>query len=155
MNGWLNGVLRRFHYYLRYITATAHIIHTFLGSPVLGFGSEVSCPRKFSRKTHRIQCCSNPGPLDYESNTLPLLHAGPLLYMNKTNKHYIYILFNKRMNHEIAWSLDAQEIQQKAKGIDTGQPAQSAQADPCRYFLQMVLNPFFTEDCSALSLPNE
>ena len=31
-------------------------------SPVLGSGSEVSCPRTLSRKTQRIQCCSNPGP---------------------------------------------------------------------------------------------
>ena len=46
-------------------------------SPVLGWGSEVSCPRTLPRKTQRIQCGSNPGPLDYESNTLPLSHAGP------------------------------------------------------------------------------
>ena len=48
-------------------------------SPVLGWGSEVSCPPKtLPRKTQRIQCGSNPGPLDYESNTLPPSHAGPL-----------------------------------------------------------------------------
>ena len=29
------------------------------------------------KKTQRIQCGSNPGPLDYESNTLPLSHVGP------------------------------------------------------------------------------
>ena len=46
-------------------------------SPVLGWGSEVSCP--MTRKNQRIQCCSNPGLLDYESNTLPLSHAGPRL----------------------------------------------------------------------------
>ena len=47
-------------------------------SPVLGWGSEVSCPRTLPQKTLRIQCGSNPGPQDYESNTLPLSHAGPL-----------------------------------------------------------------------------
>ena len=46
-------------------------------SPVLGWGSEVSCPRTLPRKNQRIQCDSNQGPLDYKSNTLPLSHAGP------------------------------------------------------------------------------
>ena len=46
-------------------------------SLVLGWGSEVSSPRTLSRKTQRIQCGSNPGPLDYELNTLLLSHAGP------------------------------------------------------------------------------
>ena len=45
-------------------------------SPVLGWGSEVSCPRTFPQKTQRIQCDSNPGPLDFESKNLPLSHAG-------------------------------------------------------------------------------
>ena len=49
-------------------------------SPVLGLGSEVSCPKTLPRKkTQRIQCCSNPGALDYKSNTLPLSHARPLI----------------------------------------------------------------------------
>ena len=39
-------------------------------SSVLGWGSEVSCPRTLARK--------NPeDPVGYESNTLPLSHAGP------------------------------------------------------------------------------
>ena len=50
-------------------------------SPVLGWGSEVSCPRTLPRKTQMIRCGSNPGPVDYESNTLPLSHAGPLCYI--------------------------------------------------------------------------
>ena len=37
----------------------------------------MSCPRTLPRKTQRIRCSSNPGPLDYESNTLPRSHAGP------------------------------------------------------------------------------
>ena len=45
-------------------------------SPILGRGSEVSCPRTLPWKTQRIQCGLNPGPLYYESNTLPLSHAG-------------------------------------------------------------------------------
>ena len=43
LNDWLNGVLRRF--YFSHITATAHIIHAFLGFTSTGLGSEVSCPR--------------------------------------------------------------------------------------------------------------
>ena len=43
----------------------------------LGWGSEVSCPRTFQRKAKRIQCGSNPGPLNYEAYTLPPSHAGP------------------------------------------------------------------------------
>ena len=75
----MNGVLRRFQQYFSHITATAHIIHVFLGFTSTRLGSEVSCPRTLPRKkTQRIQCGSNPGPLDYESNTLPLGHAGPL-----------------------------------------------------------------------------
>ena len=47
-------------------------------SPVLGWGSKVSCPWTFPRKNQRIQCGSNPGTLDYASNTLSESHAGPL-----------------------------------------------------------------------------
>ena len=46
-------------------------------SPVLGWSSEVSCPRTLPRKNLGIQCGSNPGPLNYKSNTLPLSHARP------------------------------------------------------------------------------
>ena len=46
-------------------------------SPVLGWGSEVSCSTTLLQKTKRIQCGLNPGPLDYESTTLTLSHAGP------------------------------------------------------------------------------
>ena len=44
-----------------------------------GWGSELSYPRTLPRKTQRIQCSLNPGPLDYELNTPPLSHAGPPL----------------------------------------------------------------------------
>ena len=44
--------------------------------PVLGWGSEVSCQMTLLQKTKTIQSCSNPGPQDYESNTLPLSHTG-------------------------------------------------------------------------------
>ena len=55
-------------------------------SPVLGWGSEGSCKRtpqqqqNKNKKKQRIQCGLNPGPLDYDSKTLPLSHAGPCLY---------------------------------------------------------------------------
>ena len=68
-------VLRRFQQYFNYITATGHIIHSFFGvSQVLGWDSEVSYPRAIThkKKNQRIQCKA----LDYESNTLPLSHAG-------------------------------------------------------------------------------
>ena len=58
--------------------------------PVLGWGSEVSCPKTLPRKTERIQCGSNPGPLIYESNTLPLSHAGPVEWFSYViNVQYI------------------------------------------------------------------
>ena len=77
MIDWLNGVLRCFYQYFSHIMATIHIIHAFLGFTSTRLGSEVSCPRTLPKKTHRIQWGSNPGPLDYESNTLPLSHVGP------------------------------------------------------------------------------
>ena len=46
-------------------------------SPVLGWSSKVSCQRTLPQKTQRIQCNLNLGPLHYNSNTLPLSHAGP------------------------------------------------------------------------------
>ena len=39
-------------------------------------------------KKKRIQCGSNPGPLDYEWNTLPLKHAGPHI---KVTAHIIQL----------------------------------------------------------------
>ena len=56
---------------------------SFLGFTSTRLGSEVSCPRTLQRKTQRIQCGSNPGPLDYEKNTLPLSHAGPLILLRR------------------------------------------------------------------------
>ena len=47
---WLNGVLRCFQQYFSHITATAHIIHVFLGFTSARLGSEVSCPRTLPRK---------------------------------------------------------------------------------------------------------
>ena len=75
----LIGVLHLFQQYFSHITATAHIIHVFSwDSPVLGWSSEVSCPKTLPRKAQRIQWVSNPGSLHYKSNTLPLIHAEPL-----------------------------------------------------------------------------
>ena len=77
---WLNGVLRRFQQYFSHITATVHIIHVFPGFSSTGtrLGLLSVLPKDPPmKKTQRIQCRSNPGPLDNESNTLPLSHAGP------------------------------------------------------------------------------
>ena len=49
---------------------------SFLGFTSTRLGSEVSCQKTLLRKTQRIQCGSNLVPLDYESNTSPLSHAG-------------------------------------------------------------------------------
>ena len=46
-------------------------------SPVLSWGSEVSCPRTLPRKKPR-ELRLELKILDYESNTLQLSHAGPL-----------------------------------------------------------------------------
>ena len=46
-------------------------------SPVLGWALKCLAQGHSHEKTKRIQCGSNPGPLDYESKTLPLGHAGP------------------------------------------------------------------------------
>ena len=48
-------------------------------SPVLGRALKCLAQGHSHEKTQRIQCGSNPGPLDYESNTLPLGHAGPYI----------------------------------------------------------------------------
>ena len=56
--------------YFSYIMATAHIVHVFSWvSPVLCWGSEMSCPRTLQQQAKRNQCGSNPGPLDYKYNT--------------------------------------------------------------------------------------
>ena len=47
-------------------------------SPVLGWALKCLAQGHSHEKTQRIQCGSNPGPLDYESNTLPRSHAGTL-----------------------------------------------------------------------------
>ena len=77
MVGRLNGVLCHSTVFQSYHGDSSH--HSCLSwvSPVLSWGSEVFCPRTYLRKTKRIQRGSNPGPLDYESNTLPLSHGGP------------------------------------------------------------------------------
>ena len=46
-------------------------------SPVLGWALKCLAQGHSHEKTQKIQCSSNPGPLAYESNTLPLSHVGP------------------------------------------------------------------------------
>ena len=48
-------------------------------SPVLRWALKCLAQGHSHEKTQRIQCGSNPGPLDYELNTLPLSHFGPLI----------------------------------------------------------------------------
>ena len=47
------------------------LLMPFLGFTILVWRSEVFSAKISPGKTQRIQCDSNPGPLDYESNTLP------------------------------------------------------------------------------------
>ena len=46
-------------------------------SPVLRWALKCLAQGHSHEKTQRIQCGSNPGPLDCKSNTLPLNHVGP------------------------------------------------------------------------------
>ena len=47
-------------------------------SQVLGWALKCLAQGHSHEKTQRIQCGSNPGSLDYKSNTFPLGHSGPL-----------------------------------------------------------------------------
>ena len=57
-------------------------------SPVLGRALKCLAQGHSHEKTQRIQCGSNPGPLDYESNTLPQSHVGPYLLLGNGIKQY-------------------------------------------------------------------
>ena len=75
------SVLRRFQHYFSHITETAYIIHVFPGfhqyyTRALKWLAQRHYHKKKKKKTQRIQCDSNPGTLDYESNILPLRNAG-------------------------------------------------------------------------------
>ena len=76
---WLNDVLRHIQKYFSHIAATAHIIHSFLGftSSRLELWSVLPKDRPTKKPQDPVQ--SNPGPLNYQSTTLPLSHAGPLV----------------------------------------------------------------------------
>ena len=78
---WLNSVLCHFQQYFSHTTATAHIIHIDLSlvSPVLGYSSEVSCPRTYlNRKNSEdpvwLKTGGGPG---HKSWILPPSHVGP------------------------------------------------------------------------------
>ena len=49
-------------------------------------------------KIQKIQCGSNPGPLDYESNTLPRSHAGP----KSITEHYRNSHDHSRTNRRVS-----------------------------------------------------
>ena len=76
---WVIGVSNRFPKYCSQQGDSSHYSCLSRVSPVLGRGSvQVSCPKTLPPK--KLQWGSNPGPLDYESNVLPLSHDGPLTY---------------------------------------------------------------------------
>ena len=59
-------------------------------SPVPGWALKCLAQGHSHEKTQRIQCGSNPGPLDYESNTPPLSHVGPVdKGDNRINANYV------------------------------------------------------------------
>ena len=57
-------------------------------SPVLGWALKCLAQGHSQEKTQRIQCGSNPGPLDYKSNILPLGQAGPYIINESTKFRY-------------------------------------------------------------------
>ena len=128
-----NGVLHHFNIFSA-ISWRQYLCLPWV-SPVLGWGSEVSCPRILPRKTQIIQCGSNPGPLDYESKTLPQCHAGSLVLRYK--KQGITLMVPKidfaRLNPE---SLTPGNVK-TTKRFGPCQPARIALADMGRYFSQI------------------
>ena len=56
---------------------SSHYSCLSLVSSVLGRALKCLAKGHSHEKTQRIQCGSNPGPLDYKSKTLPLSHADP------------------------------------------------------------------------------
>ena len=56
-------------------------------SLVLGWALKCLAQGHSHEKTQRIQCGLNPGPLDYESSTLPMSHVGPLVRVENTDKY--------------------------------------------------------------------
>ena len=71
-----------------------HIIHVFPGFHQYYAGLwNVLLKDTPTKKTQRIQCGSNPGPVDYESNTLPLSHVGPRKQCGKRRKCWLPALY--------------------------------------------------------------
>ena len=74
---------------MSHITATAHIIHVLLGFTSTRLGALKCLAQGHSHeKTQRVQCGSNPEPLEYVSNTLPLSHVGPSSIENQVLTTY-------------------------------------------------------------------
>ena len=73
---WLNGVSCCFQQYFSHTMVTVLIIYVF-NLIRLGLWSVLPMDSP-TKTTQRIQWGSNPGPLVYESNSLPLSHAGAL-----------------------------------------------------------------------------
>ena len=66
-----------------YHSASSHDSRLSWVSPVLGWALRCLAQGYSHEKTQRTQCGSNPGPPDYESNTLPLSHVGPVKNVQK------------------------------------------------------------------------
>ena len=80
------GVLHRFQHDFSLIIATAHIIHVFPGFHMYKAGALKCLDQGHSHKKPRgTSVAQTQGPLDYESNTLPLGHVGPLLQIIVSN----------------------------------------------------------------------
>ena len=76
----LKGVFTPFStVFQSYLGDSSHYSCLSWVSQVLGWALKCLAQGHSHEKTQRIQCGSNPGPLDYDSNTLPLSYAGPLL----------------------------------------------------------------------------
>ena len=85
---WLaEWYFRSFRQYFSHSTATVHIIHVFPWFHQYYAGALKCLAQGHSHeKTQRIKYGSNPGPLDYESKTLPLSHAGPLVHLDSLSE---------------------------------------------------------------------
>ena len=81
-------------------------------SPVLGWCFEGLAEGHSHGKTQRILCGSNPGPMDYESNSigLPLSHAGRFIYTGTKKIGHKNILY---LYHTILTFNDPNPFQDK------------------------------------------
>ena len=132
-------------------------------SPVLGWALKCLAQGHSHEKTQRIQCGSNPGPRDYESNTLPLSHVGPVFksvrlkytywYMKYTNvqddngQSLIPPSFKTNPFVHIAWNYSVHISDALVKGIRTI-PRTTTPRDNC-----LPPRQFFRNKCTHRTIP--